>query len=60
MVDRISHLPSLAALGLSAVFTGAGFWLDGGQPRRLFGVILAAALVGFAGVIVATLFEHVP
>ncbi|MBB5957847.1 hypothetical protein FHS29_004442 [Saccharothrix tamanrassetensis] len=45
MVDRISHLPSLAALAVSAVFTGVGIWLDGERPGWLFGVLLVAGTV---------------
>ncbi|CCH28860.1 DUF6542 domain-containing protein [Actinosynnema sp. NPDC047251] len=45
MVDRISHLPSLAALGVSAVLASVGYWLDGGQPGWLFGGFLVAGAV---------------
>ncbi|WP_158840648.1 polysaccharide deacetylase family protein [Saccharothrix deserti] len=47
----MAHLPSMAAVGVSAVFTGVGIWLDGEQPGvvlgvlMVFGALLAAAMV---------------
>ncbi|WP_051771929.1 DUF6542 domain-containing protein [Saccharothrix sp. NRRL B-16314] len=47
----MAHLPSLAALAVSAVFTAVAHRLDGGQPGLVFGVLvvsgalLAAAMV---------------
>ncbi|MEV0681195.1 DUF6542 domain-containing protein [Actinosynnema sp. NPDC050436] len=51
MVDRISHLPSLAALASSSVLAGVGYWLDGGQPGWLFGGFLVAGAVFAAAVV---------
>lgn len=51
LVDRMAHLPSMAAVAVSAVFTVVGFRLDGGQPGLVlgvllvFGALLAAAMV---------------
>ena len=46
MVDRMAHLPSMAALAVSAIFTVVGTWLDGGEIGLLLGVmmVLGAAL----------------
>ncbi|MGM1059336.1 DUF6542 domain-containing protein [Saccharothrix sp. Mg75] len=47
----MAHLPSLAALAVTALFTGVGFLLDGEQPGVLlgvfmvFGALLATAMV---------------
>ncbi|NUT98881.1 MAG: hypothetical protein HOY78_43450 [Saccharothrix sp.] len=45
MVDRISHLPSLAALAVAGVFAGIGLWVDGEQPGWPFGVLLVFGAV---------------
>ncbi|MFI9813686.1 DUF6542 domain-containing protein [Saccharothrix variisporea] len=45
MVDRISHLPSLAALAVAGVFAGIGLWVDGEHPGWPFGVLLVFGAV---------------
>ncbi|XVV05490.1 DUF6542 domain-containing protein [Actinosynnema sp. CA-248983] len=51
VVDRISHLPSLAALAVAGVFAGIGIWVDGEQPGWLFGVFLVVGAVVAAAVV---------
>ncbi|MBM7810867.1 DUF6542 domain-containing protein [Saccharothrix algeriensis] len=51
VVDRISHLPSLAALGVSAVLTAAGAWVEGGRPGPVFGVFLVVGAIAAAAAV---------
>ncbi|GAA3459121.1 DUF6542 domain-containing protein [Saccharothrix longispora] len=59
MVDRLAHLPSVAAIAVTALFTGVGIWLDGEQPGAVLGVLmvfgasLAAAMVRPVGLWIA-------
>lgn len=53
----MAHLPTMAAVAVSAVFTAAGIWLDGEQPGwvlgvlMVFGALLAASMVRPVGLL---------
>ena len=47
----MAHLPSLAAVAVSAVFTGVGVWVDGGQPGWPLGVLMVSGAVFAAAMV---------
>lgn len=41
----MAQLPSMAAVAVSAIFTGVGIWLDGEQPGLVLGVLVVFGAV---------------